>query len=140
MPRSASVSRQRSASVQLDPLPLGIRTAEDQGRQRRLRSLCQQWSATWRRPIGKAARALHIVADHRVPQRLPIHAAEPRGIGPAHAIKHVADRIQPRRRTPSRVTSRQRPQFRRAEPQKTRMSQRPARRYQSTAAVRSRQE
>jgi hypothetical protein len=52
------------------------------------------------RPIVQPRQPLGIAAHHRVAQRLPFHACQPRRLRPAQPVERVRDCVHPRRRPP----------------------------------------
>jgi len=58
----------------------------------------------------EAGEPLGIVAHHRVAQRLPLHARQPRRLRAAQPVERMRDRIHPRRRPPILLAPRLTPQ------------------------------
>lgn len=86
----------------LDPaaqhrLGAAILAAEDRIQQYRLLRIGQLRGSTCFGPVEQPAESRGIVADHRVPQRLPLHACQARRLGGTHAPS-ARDREHPRRR------------------------------------------
>jgi hypothetical protein len=48
----------------------------------------------------QAVHPFRVVAPHGIPERLPLHARQPRRLGPREAFERVGDRQQPHRGTP----------------------------------------
>jgi hypothetical protein len=66
------------------------------------------------RPAAQPGQPLRIVAVHPVPERLPVHAAGPRGLAAALALKHQRQGQHAPRRSGVLVPRRLTPQVRRA--------------------------
>lgn len=79
------------------PVAFPVGSAQDQARKGRLLALAQPRLASGPGPVHQPAQALSVEAHHRVPQRLAVHAAQPGGLDPAHAVQHMGDRVDARR-------------------------------------------
>ena len=103
----AAQRRQRPIDAAI-PGPVG---AVEHGRQQhRLLGLRQRRAPPGLRPVAQALQALGVVADDRVPQRLPLHPGQPGRLRPALALQSAGDRQHPCRRPRAPLAPRQRPQ------------------------------
>ena len=78
-----------------DAVPFRIGRGEDTRGQGGLLGLAQPLGAPRLGAVVQPRDAFIVVADHRVAQRLALHAGEPGGLGPAHALQGVRDRQHP---------------------------------------------
>lgn len=60
--------------------------------------VAQHWPAAALGAVVQPGQAFPVVAHHRVMQRLPLHAREPRRLGPAQPRERMGDGIHPRGR------------------------------------------
>ena len=103
----AAQRRQRPIDAAI-PGPVGA--AEHGRQQHRLLGLRQRRAPPGLRPVAQALQALGVVADDRVPQRLPLHPGQPGRLRPALALQSAGDRQHPCRRPRAPLAPRQRPQ------------------------------
>ena len=85
------------------PVALRVRPAQHPGLQRRLLPRRQRLRTTGAAPVVETGKTLGVVADHGVPQRLPLHPGQASGFGPREAVERVGDRQQARGGTPVRL-------------------------------------
>jgi hypothetical protein len=98
-----------------DTVSLRVRPTEHPRRQGRLLGLAQPLRPAGLGPVVQSSDTLSVVADHRIAQCLALHAGEPRGLGPAHALQRVRDRQHPQRCPPIRLVPRSSAQRRRCQ-------------------------
>ena len=89
-----------------DAVPLRVGAAGHPGRQGGLLGLAQPRGPAGLGPVVEAGEPSRVVAEHRVAQRLALHAGEPGGLRPAHALQGVGDRQCPQGRPPVRLAPR----------------------------------
>ena len=74
------------------PIPLGVGPAQHPGLERRWLPGGQRLRPARAGAVGQPLRPLGVVADHRVPEGLPLHAGQPRRFRSRYAIERVGDR------------------------------------------------
>jgi hypothetical protein len=85
------------------PVALGVRPAQNPGLERRLLPWRQRLRPARAGPVVQAGHPFRVVAQHGIPERLPLHPGQPRGFRPRQALERVGDRQQPHRGAPVRL-------------------------------------
>jgi hypothetical protein len=88
------------------PLALRVGAAQHPGLERRLLPRRQTFRSARAGPVVQPVHPFRVVAQHRVPQRLPLHPGRPRRLGPRQAPKRVGDGEQPHRGAAVRLAPR----------------------------------
>ena len=77
------------------PIALGLRPLQDVGFQRGLLTRAEVFRAAGAGAVMQTVRSLSIEALDGIVQGLTLHASQPRGLGPGHALERIGDRQQP---------------------------------------------
>ncbi len=75
-----------------------VRPAEDRVQEQRLLDFAQCRGSPCLGLVAQPIQPLGILADHRIPRRLPLHARQARRLSPAHALERAGNRQHARRR------------------------------------------